>query len=110
MFLFRPKFFKFLSLIEMWEWLTHFSITTFRCNYDYMLKEGLTDSIFKISTFSMVLCSSFLHHIEIFPKAHNFLNKAIVKQCSFVVNYFERTINTKFSTVNHCLTNSDTKN
>ena len=75
-----------------------------------MLKEGLTDSIFNISTYSMVLYSFLLHLMEISPKAHNFLNKTISKPCSFAVNYFETTINTKFSTVKHYLTNSNTKN
>ena len=110
MFRFRPKFCKFFSLIEIWGWLTNFSITNFWCIYDYMLKEGLNENIFTISTFSMVLCPFLLHLMEIFPKAHNFLNKTIVKHCLFAVKYLETTISTKFSTVNHYLTNCNTKN
>ena len=75
-----------------------------------MLKGTLTDSIVNISTLSMVLCSFLLHLMEIFPKAHNYLNKAIVKHCLFAVKYFETRINAKFSTVNHYLTNCNTKN
>ena len=75
-----------------------------------MLEEGLTVSIFNISTFSMVLCFFLLHLMKIFPKARNFCNKTVVKHCLLVVKYSETTINTKFSTVNHYLTNCNTKN
>ena len=108
MFLSRPKT-KFFSLTEIWRWLTHFPITNFLCIYYYMLKKGLTVSIFNISAFWMVLCLFLPHLMEIFPKTHNFRNKTIVKPCLTAVKYFETTINTKFSTVNHYLTNSKTK-
>ena len=75
-----------------------------------MLKEGLTVSIFNISTFSMISCFSLFHLTEIFPKRHNSLNKTIVKHCLFVVKYLETTINTNFLTVKHYLTNCNTKN
>ena len=107
---FRPKFCKFFLLIEIWGWLTHFSITNFVCIYDYMLKIGLIVSIFNFSTFSIVLCLFLLRLMESFPKAHNFSSKTTVKHCLTVVKYFETTMNTKFSTVNHYLTNCNTKN
>ena len=108
MFLSRPKT-KFFSLIEIWRWLTHFPMTNFLCIYYYMLKKGLTVSIFNISAFWMVLCFFLLHLMEIFPKTHNVWNKIIIKPCLTAVKYLETTINTKFSTVNHYLTNSKTK-
>ena len=110
MFISRPRFCKFLSLIEMWGWLIHFSITNFLCIYDYMLKKGLTVSIFNISTFSMVLCLFLLDLMEIFRKSHNFSNKTIVKHYLTVVGYFETMTNIKLSTINHYLTNCNTKN
>ena len=110
MFLFWYKFCKFLSLIEIWGWLTHFSITNFWCTDNYMLKKGLIDSVFNIFTCSMVLCSFLLHLMQIFPKENHFLNKTIVKRCLFAVKYFETRSSTKFSTVNHYLTNCNTTN
>ena len=47
--------------------------------------------------------------MQIFPKENLFFNKTIVKHCLPAVKYFETTINTKFSTVNHYLTNCNTK-
>ena len=108
-FYFRPKFCRFFSLIEIWGWLTHFLITNFLCIYDYMSKNGLTFGIFNISTFSMVLCLFLLNLMEIFQKTHNFWDKTIVKPYLTVVKYFETTINTKFSAINHYLTNFNTK-
>ena len=93
-----------------WFPLTHFSIKNFWCIYDYMLKKGLTVCIFNISTFSMVLCGFLLHIVNIFPKTNNFWNKKVVKHCLTVVNYLGKAINTNFSTVNHYLTNWNTKN
>ena len=109
MFLFRINFYKFFSVLQIWSWLSHFSIRSFSSIYDYMLKKRLTSSIFKISTFTIVLCLFLPHRIEIFPKTHDFWNKNIVKHCSTVVKYFETKINTKFSTVNHYFTNNNTK-
>ena len=34
------NFANFFSLMEIWGWLTHFSITNFSRIYDYMLKIG----------------------------------------------------------------------
>ena len=59
------------------------------------VKKGLTDGIFNISTFSMVLCSFLLSLMKIFSNAHHFLNKTIVKHSLFPVKYIETTINTK---------------
>ena len=108
-FYFRPNFCRFFSLIEIWGWLTHFLITNFLCIYDYMSKNGLTFGIFNISTFSMVLYLFLLHLMEIFQKTHNFWDKTIVKPYLTVVKYFETAINTKFSAINHYLTNFNTK-
>ena len=74
-----------------------------------MLKEGLTVSIFYVSTFSMVLCFFASSNGDL-SKTHNFLNKTIFKHRLFVLKYSETAINTKFSTVNHYLTNLNTKN
>ena len=41
----------FFSLMEIWGWLTHFSITNFWCIYDCTLKKVLTASIFNMSTY-----------------------------------------------------------
>ena len=41
----------FFSLMEIWGWLTHFSITNFWCIYDCTLKKVLTAGIFNMSTF-----------------------------------------------------------
>ena len=73
------------------------------------VKKRLNISILNISTFSMVLCLFLLYLMEIFPKTHDFWSKNIVKHCSTVVKYVETTINSKFSTVNHYLTNDNTK-
>ena len=110
MILFRSKLCKFFSLIEIWGWFTNFSITNFSYIYDYMLKKGLTISIFNISNLSIVLCLFLLHLMKIFQKTHNFCNKTIVKHCLTLDKYCENMINTKFSTVNHYLTNCKIKN
>ena len=89
--------------------VNHFSITNILCIYDYLLKKGLTASNFNISTFSTVLYLFLLYLMEIFPKTHNFWNKTIVKHCLTVVKYFETPIKTKFSMVNHYLTNCNIK-
>ena len=70
----------------------------------------LTVTILNITTFSMVLWLFLLHLMEIFPKTNNFGNKTIFKHCITVVKYIDTTINTKFSTVKHYLTNCNTTN
>ena len=57
--------------------------------HKFVLKSGLTVGIFDISTFSMVSSYSLLHLMEIFPVAHNFFKKHIVKHCFTVFNYVE---------------------
>ena len=47
---------------------------------------------------------------QIYTKTHNLSDKAIVKHLLTVVEYIQTTINKKFSTVNHYLTNCRTKN
>ena len=75
-----------------------------------MLKSGLSVGIFNISTFSMALCLFSLHLMEIIPMAHKFWKKNIVKHSVTVVKWFETTITTKCTTVNHYLSNCSTKN
>ena len=48
--------------------------------------------------------------MKIFPKTHKYGNKTIVKHFLTFVKYFERMINTKFSTVSHYITNCKIKN
>ena len=98
---FRPIFCKIFSLMEIWGWLVHFSITNLLCIYDYMLKSELTVDAFDFSTFSMLLCLFSLHLNEVFTMTHNFWKKAIVYHCLTVVKQFGTTINTKFTTVNY---------
>ena len=45
------KLTSFFSLMEIWGWVTHFSITNFWCIYDCMLKKVLTAGIFNMPTF-----------------------------------------------------------
>ena len=85
MFPFRTKFCNFVSLIEIWVRLTHFSIANLLCIFDSMLRSGLTVGIYDISTFSMVLCLFLLRRMEIFKIAHNFWKRNIVKNCLIVV-------------------------
>ena len=109
MFLFRPTFCKFFSLVEIWGWLTHFPITNFLCSYDYMLEKGHLLAFSTFLLFEWFYACFLIHIMEIFPKTHNFRNKTIVKSFLIVVKYFETTIKTKFLTVNHYLTNCSTK-
>ena len=45
------KWASFFSLMEIWGWVTHFSITNFWCIYDCTLKIVLTAGIFNMPTF-----------------------------------------------------------
>ena len=110
MLLFRTKSCKFLSLIEIWGWFSHFSMRNFWWIVSICSKKGLTIGIFNISTFSMVSNLFSLHLMYNFPKTHDFCHKHILKHCSTVVKYFKTTINTEFSIVNRYWSNCKTKN
>ena len=92
-------------LTEILGWLNNLYITNFLRIYDFLLKKVLTVNIFKLSTFSMVWFLLLLHLMKIHTKTDNFWNKTIVKHFLTAVKYFETTINTKFSMLNHYLTN-----
>ena len=109
MFLFRPTFCKFFSMIEIWGWLTYFPITNLLCIYNYLLQKWVKRWHFLHFYFLNGFTCFLLHIMEVFPKTHNFWNKTIVQSFLTVVKYFETTIKTKFLTVNHYLTNCSTK-
>ena len=72
----------FVSLIEIWVRLTHFSIANLLCIFDSMLRKWVNRwHFYFLNGFMLVL----LRRMEIFTIAHNFWKRNIVKNCLIVV-------------------------